>query len=103
MPRLQRGHERSVKLKRTHLKKRLSYRPDGEKGKNMMYVIKQNGEEVFWILANHSMTLEEMIDLAGGEIINDMDDPRFDPDGANIIIDEKRYWFELLTVELKEK
>lgn len=55
-------------------------------------------ETVAEILTNHSMTLDEAINLVG-EIINDADDERFSEDGDNVIIDGKRYWWEDLDME----
>lgn len=55
-------------------------------------------EAVAEILTNHSMTLDEAINLVG-EIINDADDERFSDDGDNVIIDGKRYWWEDLDME----
>lgn len=55
-------------------------------------------ETVVEILTNHSMTLDEAINLVG-EIINDADDERFSDDGDNVIIDGKRYWWEDLDME----
>lgn len=55
-------------------------------------------ETVSEILTNHSMTLDEAINLVG-EIINDADDERFSDDGDNVIIDGKRYWWEDLDME----
>lgn len=55
-------------------------------------------ETVAEILTNHSMTLDEAINLVG-EIINDADDERFSDDGDNVIIDGKRYWWEDLDME----
>jgi hypothetical protein len=55
-------------------------------------------ETVAEILTNHSMTLDEAINLVG-EIINDADDERFSEDGDNVIIDGKRYWWEDLDIE----
>ena len=55
-------------------------------------------EIVAEILTNHSMTLDEAINLVG-EIINDADDERFSEDGDNVIIDGKRYWWEDLDIE----
>ena len=55
-------------------------------------------ETVAEILTNHSMTLDEAINLVG-EIINDADDERFSEDGDNVIVDGKRYWWEDLDIE----
>ena len=55
-------------------------------------------ETVAEILTNHSMTLDEAINLVG-EIINDADDKRFSEDGDNVIINGKRYWWEDLDME----
>ena len=52
------------------------------------------GETVAEIMTNHSMCLDEAIDCAGGEIINDMADDRWSDDGDNVIIDGIRYWYD---------
>lgn len=46
------------------------------------------------IVSNHSMTIDEAIYCAGGEIINDASDERYSEDGDNVIFGEKRYWYE---------
>lgn len=51
------------------------------------------GETIANIMANHSMTLDEAINLVG-EIINDADDPRFDSEDGNVIIDGNRYQYD---------
>lgn len=56
-------------------------------------------ETVAEILTNQSMTLDEAIRAAGGEIINDEDDEQFSEDGDNVIIDGNRYWWEDLDME----
>lgn len=56
-------------------------------------------ETVAEILTNQSMTLDEAIRAAGGEIINGADDERFSDDGDNVIIDGNRYWWEDLDME----
>lgn len=53
-------------------------------------------ETISEIVTNHSMTLDEAIEVIGGEIINDMDDERWSDDGDNVIIDGCRYWYEEL-------
>ena len=66
----------------------------------MFRIINKVTEEVIAeIVTNHSMTLEEAIDCAGGEIINDINDDRFSDDGDNIIINGNRYWFEDLGIK----
>ena len=55
---------------------------------------KATGEIIGKILTNHTMTLDECIENLGGEVINDMGDPRWSDDGDNVIIDGKRYWYE---------
>lgn len=55
---------------------------------------KATSETIGEILTNHTMTLGECIECIGGEIINDMSDPRWSDDGDNVIIDGKRYWLE---------
>ena len=55
---------------------------------------KSAGEIIGEILTNHTMTLDECIECVGGEIINNINDPRWSDDGDNVIIDGKRYWYE---------
>ena len=52
------------------------------------------GEILGEVIGNHTMTLEECIECIGGEIINDMSDPRWSDDGDNVIIGGVRYWYE---------
>ena len=42
------------------------------------------------IVSNHSMTKDEAIYCAGGEIINDSSHERYSEDGDNVIFGEKR-------------
>ena len=51
------------------------------------------GETIANIMANHSMTLDEAINLVG-EIINDADDPRFDSEDGNVVINGNRYRYD---------
>lgn len=46
------------------------------------------------IVSNHSMTLDEAVECAGGEIINDVNDERYSDDGDNVIVDGQRYYYE---------
>ena len=55
-------------------------------------------ETICEMIVNHSMTLDEAIEICGGEIINDMADPRWSDDGDNVIFDDVRYWYEDLEV-----
>ena len=41
-------------------------------------------------------SIDECIECLGGEIINDVNDPRWSDDGDNVIIDGVRYWYEEL-------
>ena len=50
------------------------------------------GEIIATIYTNHSVTIEEGIKIAGGEIINP--ETPWDP---NVIIDDKGYWIDDLT------
>lgn len=50
------------------------------------------------IVSNHSMTLDEAIECAGGEIINDVSDERYSNDGDNVIVDGQRYYYEDLEI-----
>lgn len=45
------------------------------------------------IVSNHSMTLDEAIECAGGEIINDANDERWSPE-ENVIIDGAYYCYD---------
>lgn len=47
------------------------------------------------IVSNHSMTLDEAIECAGGEIINDANDERWSPE-ENVIIDGVYYCYDTL-------
>lgn len=58
-----------------------------------------NNEVIFEIVTNRSMTLEEAIDCIGGEIISDMDDPRWSDDYDNVIIDGERYCYDDLEMD----
>lgn len=51
-------------------------------------------EVIAEINTNHSMTLDEALDLIGAEIINFMDDERWNNDYDNVILDGERYWYE---------
>lgn len=62
----------------------------------MKLINKATGEVIGTILTNHTMSVDECIECLGGEIINDMEDPRWSNDGDNVIIDGKRYWYENL-------
>lgn len=65
---------------------------------------KITGEIIGKIANNRNINLEQCIELLGGEIINDMDDPRWSDDGDNVIIGGKRYWYEHLdTAEKVQK
>ena len=50
-------------------------------------------EVIAEILTNHSMSLDEALEIVG-DIINDADDERFSDDGDNVIIRGTRYWYE---------
>lgn len=60
----------------------------------MKIINKTTNEIISEICTNRSMTLDEAIYCAGGEIINDMDDERWSDDGDNVIIAGVRYWWE---------
>lgn len=55
---------------------------------------KTTGKVIGEVMTNHTMTLDECIECIGGDIINDMEDPRWSDDGDNVIIDGIRYWYE---------
>ena len=50
-------------------------------------------EIVATIIGGRNLTLDEAINLVG-EIINDTNDERWSDDGDNVIINDKRYWYE---------
>lgn len=52
------------------------------------------GTTIREIVSNHSMTLDEAIYCAGGEIINNANDKRYSEDGDNVIIEGKRYYYD---------
>ena len=56
----------------------------------------ENLEYVGEVVTTQGLTLEEVIDLLGGEIINDENDDRFSNDGDNVIINGVRRWYENL-------
>lgn len=59
----------------------------------MRLVDTNTNETIATINTNRSMTLDEAINLVG-EIINDADDPRFDAEDGNVIIDGNRYQYD---------
>lgn len=63
----------------------------------MKIILKSTNETVAEILSNHSMSLDDAINLVG-EIINDENDNRFSHDGDNVIIAGERYWYDDLDV-----
>lgn len=46
------------------------------------------------ITTNHSMTLDEALELIGAEINKNMDDERWSNGYDNVILDGERYWYE---------
>ncbi len=60
----------------------------------MELINKATGMVIGTILTNHSMTIDDCIECLGGDIIDNMDDPRWSDDGDNVIIDGIRYWYE---------
>lgn len=63
----------------------------------MKIICKPTNETVVSILTNHSMSLDEAINLVG-ESINDESDDRYSYDGDNIIINGERYWWDDLDI-----
>ena len=51
-------------------------------------------ETIAEITTNHSMTLDEALELIGAEINKDMDDERWSNGYDNVILDGERYWYE---------
>lgn len=51
------------------------------------------GAAICEIVSNHSMSLDEAIECAGGEIINDASDKRWSPE-ENVIIDGVYYCYD---------
>lgn len=58
-------------------------------------------ETVATITTNHGMTIDEAINLVG-EIVNDTNDERWSDDGDNVIIGDKRYFYEDLDTVYEE-
>lgn len=56
-------------------------------------------EELGSFCTNRRVTVDEIIESIGGEIIDDMNDDRFSEDGDNVLVNGKRYWYEELEVE----
>ena len=46
------------------------------------------------INTNHSMTLDEALELIGAEIINGLDNGRWTNDYYCVIFDGERYWYD---------
>jgi hypothetical protein len=65
----------------------------------MKLINKVSNKVIGEVTTNHSMTMEEVIEVLDGEIINDMNDERWSDDGDNVIINGNRYWFEDLDCE----
>lgn len=63
-----------------------------------MRLVDAEGHTVATINTNHSMSLDEAINLVG-EIITDMNDPRYDDEDGNVIIGENRYQYEDIEME----
>lgn len=59
----------------------------------MKIINKVTNEVIATILGGNNMTTDEAIEFVG-EIINDANDEKWSDDGDNVIINEKRYWFE---------
>lgn len=57
------------------------------------------GERIGSYCTNRSVTLEEIIEGIGGEIVDDENNERFSADGDNVLVNGKRYWYEDLEVE----
>lgn len=71
-------------------------RPGGHEGKGeTMRLVDAEGTTIATINTNHSMSLDEAINLVG-EIITDMNDPRYDDEDGNVIIDDNRYQYDEL-------
>ena len=65
-------------------------RPGGYEAKEeTMRLVDAEGTTIAKINTNHSMSLDEAINLVG-EIINDADDPRFDSEDGNVVINGNR-------------
>lgn len=63
----------------------------------MKIICKSTNETVAEILTNHSMSLDDAINLVG-EVINDENDNRYSYDGDNVIIGADRYWWDDLDI-----
>ena len=64
----------------------------------MKIIFRETGETVATVLTNHSMCLDEARNLVG-EIVNDVNDERYNDVGDNVIIDGKRYYYDDLDME----
>lgn len=61
----------------------------------MKIINKVTKETIAHIITNRSMTMDEAIEIAGGEIIGDTNDERYDDlDNENVIFGEKRYSYD---------
>ena len=58
-----------------------------------MRLVDAEGTTIAKINPNHSMSLDEAINLVG-ETINDADDPRFDSEDGNVVINGNRYRYD---------
>lgn len=59
----------------------------------MKIIDKTTGETIAEVLTNHSMTLEEAIDLAGGEWVED------ENEGDHYLLAGGEYWYDDLYIE----
>lgn len=64
----------------------------------MLRIINKATEEVIESGFPNSCTLDEAINMVG-YIINDENDPDFDWDGENVIINYQRYYYDDLALE----
>lgn len=61
-------------------------------------IFRETGEVVATFYTDHSMCLDEALNLVG-EIVNDVNDERYSDEGDNVIIDGKRYYYDDLDME----
>lgn len=63
----------------------------------MKIINTETNETVATIIGGNNLTLDEAIELVGGEVINE---PEY-PDDPNVIINGVGYWWDLLDTEVE--
>ena len=65
----------------------------------MKIINKVTKENIAHIITNRSMTIDEAIEIAGGEIIGDTNDERYDDmDNENVIFGDQRYCYDEIDI-----